>query len=68
VNPADATLAAKVMADLGFKAEVETSDDIMGGLTVVAAGGRIFRRNTLKDRLAKARKHIQSTIAETLYE
>ena len=67
VAPEDAALAAKAMDDLGFKAEIETSDDILGGLTVISSAGRVYRRNTLEDRLVKARKHIQATVAEILY-
>ncbi len=67
VAPGDAELAAKVMADLGFKAEIETSPEILGGLNVISAGGRVYRRNTIEDRLVKVRKHIQATVAEILF-
>ena len=67
VAPSDAELAAKVMSDLGFKAEIETSPEILGGLNVISSGGRVYRRNTIEDRLIKARKHIQPTIAEILF-
>ena len=53
VAPPDAALA-KTMSDLGFQADIDASADIMGGLTVISAGGRVYRRNTLEDRLAKA--------------
>jgi V/A-type H+-transporting ATPase subunit E len=67
VAPDDAALAARVMSDLGFNAEIDASAEILGGLTVISSGGRVYRRNTLDDRLVKARKHIQSTVAEILY-
>ena len=67
VAPADAVLAAKVMADLGLKAEIDPSADIRGGLTVISSGGRVFRRNTFDDRLAKVRKHVQSEVARILF-
>jgi vacuolar-type H+-ATPase subunit E/Vma4 len=67
VAPDDAALAAKVMSDLGVKAEIDASADILGGLTVVSAGGRVYRRNTLDDRLVKVRKFVQADVAEILF-
>jgi vacuolar-type H+-ATPase subunit E/Vma4 len=67
VAPADAALAAKVMSDLGVKAEVDASLDILGGLTVISSGGRVYRRNTLDDRLVKVRKFVQADVAEILF-
>jgi vacuolar-type H+-ATPase subunit E/Vma4 len=67
VAPADAALAAKVLADLGLKGKVDASSDITGGLTVVSSAGRVYRRNTFDDRLAKVRKHVQSEVAEILF-
>jgi vacuolar-type H+-ATPase subunit E/Vma4 len=67
VAPEDAELAAKVMSELGFKAEIDATSNILGGLTVISSSGRVYRRNTLDDRLVKAHKHIQSTVAEILY-
>jgi hypothetical protein len=34
---------------------------------VISSGGRVYRRNTIEDRLIKARKHIQPTVAEILF-
>jgi vacuolar-type H+-ATPase subunit E/Vma4 len=67
VAPDDAALAKKVMSDLGFKAEIDASAAILGGLTVISSGGRVYRRNTFDDRLAKVRKHVQSEVAEILF-
>jgi vacuolar-type H+-ATPase subunit E/Vma4 len=67
VAPADVALAKKVMADLGLKGEVESSASIRGGLTVISSEGRVYRRNTFDDRLAKVRKHVQSEVAEILF-
>jgi vacuolar-type H+-ATPase subunit E/Vma4 len=67
VAPDDAALAKRVMSDLGLKAEIDASADILGGLTVVSSGGRVYRRNTFDDRLAKVRKHVQSEVAEILF-
>jgi vacuolar-type H+-ATPase subunit E/Vma4 len=67
VAPPDAALAAKVMVDLGFKAEIDASADVLGGLTVVSSGGRVYRRNTFDDRLVKVRKIVQAEVAEILF-
>jgi vacuolar-type H+-ATPase subunit E/Vma4 len=67
VAPDDAALAAKVVKDLGLDAQVDATADILGGLTVVSGGGRIYRRNTFDDRLTKVRKFVRSDIAEILF-
>jgi vacuolar-type H+-ATPase subunit E/Vma4 len=67
VAPGDAELAAKVMSDLGFNAQIEVSKDTLGGLTLISAGGRVYRRNTFEDRLAKSRKYVQYKVAEALF-
>jgi vacuolar-type H+-ATPase subunit E/Vma4 len=67
VNPGDAELAAKVMEELGFKADMQASADIIGGLTVISAGGRVYRRDTFEDRLVKVRKLVRSDVAEILF-
>jgi vacuolar-type H+-ATPase subunit E/Vma4 len=67
VAPDDVALAKKVMSDLGLKGEVDASASILGGLTVVSSEGRVFRRNTFDDRLAKVRRHVQSEVAEILF-
>jgi vacuolar-type H+-ATPase subunit E/Vma4 len=67
VAPADAALAAKVMSGLGIKAEIDSTADIIGGITVIYAGGKVYRRNTFEDRLAKVRRHVQSEVTEILF-
>jgi vacuolar-type H+-ATPase subunit E/Vma4 len=67
VAPDDVALATKVMSDLGLTAEIGTSADIIGGLTVISSAGRVYRRNTIGDRLEKVRKHVQSEVAEILF-
>lgn len=67
VASADAALATKVMSELGLNAEIDATADVLGGLTVVSGGGRVYRRNTIDDRLAKARKFVQPEVAEILF-
>lgn len=67
VAPDDAALAAKVMSDLGIKAEIDASANILGGLTLISSGGRVYRRNTFDDRLVKVRKFVASEVAEILF-
>jgi vacuolar-type H+-ATPase subunit E/Vma4 len=67
VAPDDVALATKVMSELGLKGEVDSSADILGGLTVISSAGRVYRRNTFDDRLAKVRRHVQSEVAEILF-
>ena len=67
VAPADAKLAAKVVADLGIKGTVDATLETAGGLTVVGSGGRVYRRNTFESRLDKVRATAQSEVAEILF-
>ncbi len=67
VDPADEALAKSVLSDLGAKATTDTSVGMAGGLTVAADQKRVFRRNTLGDRLAKVRSIGQSQVAEILF-
>jgi vacuolar-type H+-ATPase subunit E/Vma4 len=67
VAPADAKLAATVLAEMGHKGEVEADLDTTGGLTVVSNNGTVIRRNTFEDRILKARPLVQSQISETLF-
>ena len=66
VDAADEHLAKSVLADMGAKATIEATPTL-GGLTVVADEGHVFRRNTLDERLAKSRKTGQSHVAEILF-
>jgi vacuolar-type H+-ATPase subunit E/Vma4 len=67
VDPADAQLAADVAADLGIQAEIDTSQPVSGGLTVIAAEGRVYRRNTFEDRMAKIRQVMHTEVSEILF-
>jgi vacuolar-type H+-ATPase subunit E/Vma4 len=66
VDSADEALAGEVFKELGLVGGVDASASVRGGLTVVAQGGSMLRRNTLEDRLEKYRIHGQSEISEVL--
>lgn len=66
VDPADAQLAAKVTADLGVTVTVDPTASTRGGLTVLADGGTMARRNTIEDRVEKYRAVSESAVAEAL--
>ncbi len=66
VDPADASLAEDFVKSSGLSASVDATGSTRGGLTVVADGGSMLRRNTLEDRLAKFKTLGQSEIAEVL--
>jgi len=66
VDPADEALAAEFLKASGLMGSVDATAKTSGGLTVIAGGGSIIRRNTLEDRLGKFRVHGQSEIAEVL--
>jgi vacuolar-type H+-ATPase subunit E/Vma4 len=66
VDPADEALAAGFLKKSGFVGSVDATAKTFGGLTVVAEGGDLLRRNTLEDRLEKFRALGQSEIAEVL--
>ncbi len=68
IDPRDEKLAAGVLGDLGADFTLKSELNTAGGLVVVAAGGKVYRRNTLEDRLGKARKIAQSQTAEILFE
>jgi vacuolar-type H+-ATPase subunit E/Vma4 len=67
VDKADKDLAAKTLKELGVTGSVDASLDTAGGLVVLVAKGRIRRRNTLEDRLAKVRATRQAEVAEILF-
>ncbi len=67
VDSRDVEVAKRVVAEIGADASVSASDGIAGGLVVVLDGGRVFRRNTLRDRLAKVRQYVQADVAEILF-
>ena len=66
VDPADEALAAEFLKSSGLVGSVDPTGKTLGGLTVVAKGGDLLRRNTLEDRLEKFRGLGQSEIAEVL--
>jgi len=66
VDPADEVLASEFLKASGLTGSVDATASTRGGLTVIAHGGSMLRRNTLEDRLAKFRVHGQSEIAEVL--
>lgn len=66
VDPADEGLATEFLRSSGLTGNVDVTASTRGGLTVVALGGSMLRRNTLEDRLAKFRVRGQSEIAEVL--
>lgn len=67
VDPADADLARRTLQALGVAGEVDASASTIGGVTVVASSGRVFRRNTLEERMNKVRKTQQAEVAEILF-
>jgi vacuolar-type H+-ATPase subunit E/Vma4 len=66
VAPADVDLARQTASQLGADAEVVGDMETAGGLIVESAGGKIVRRNTLEDRLERARPYIQADVAKVL--
>ena len=66
VDPADEGLASEFLRSSGLVGSVDATATTRGGITVVAHGGNMLRRNTLEDRLEKFRTRGQSEIAEVL--
>jgi vacuolar-type H+-ATPase subunit E/Vma4 len=67
VDPRDEKVARKVLDELGADYTLDTSVTAAGGLVAVEGDGRIFRRNTLDDRLEKVRHIGQSRVAEIIF-
>ncbi len=67
VDKADADVATKVAKELGLSAPVMAEISSMGGVVVSYGDGRIARRNTLEDRLERARQFIQADVAELMF-
>jgi len=67
VDSSDEALARKMATEKGVAGKVQPDIYTMGGLVVSYAGGRILRRNTLEDRLEKAREHLKANVAEILF-
>jgi len=66
VNAADVDLAQRLMSEKGLAGEVEADPSISGGVLVEMSGGKILRRNTLDDRLQRARELVQDDVAKVL--
>lgn len=66
VDPADKALAESTMRDLKFAATVDATAATRGGLTVIADGGTMVRRNTVEDRVEKFRAVGASAVAGVL--
>jgi vacuolar-type H+-ATPase subunit E/Vma4 len=66
VGPADEALASEFLRSSGLTGTVDATATTCGGVTIVALGGSMLRRNTLEDRLAKFSARGQSEIAEVL--
>jgi len=67
VDSRDEKLAQAIMAKSGLGGEVHPEITTAGGAMVEFGDGRILRRNTLEDRLEKAKQQIQATVAEILF-
>jgi len=67
VAPADAALASRAAQAAGLTATIDSTLETAGGLVVEAYGGRVVRRDTLEDRLERARQLIQPDVAKVLF-
>lgn len=67
VDPADEQLALHVAEEYPCSIQVVPSLSSIGGLVVRYHAGRVERRNTIEDRLAKARTVLRSEAAELLF-
>lgn len=66
VGSEDVDLAKRTMKALGRSARIEVDGSISGGLVVLSDGGRVYRRNTFEDRLARLRECCQAEVAGIL--
>jgi len=67
VDPRDRELAQTIVDASGRGGEVRPEITTDGGVMVVFGDGRILRRNTLEDRLQKAKQQAQATVVEILF-
>jgi vacuolar-type H+-ATPase subunit E/Vma4 len=67
VTAKDTGLAQKAASDAGLEADVVADLDSAGGLIVETGGGKIIRRNTLEDRLDRARQFVRADVATVLF-
>ncbi len=66
VDPRDKALAESLLTSMGIAYEIKDVQT-SGGVSIVASEGRIFRRNTFEDRMAKVRQRSQATVSEILF-
>lgn len=64
--PSDRALAEEALGSSGLTYEFKDLDT-SGGVVVVYGDGRIYRRNTLEDRLGKVRQRSQATVSDILF-
>jgi vacuolar-type H+-ATPase subunit E/Vma4 len=67
VTAKDIELAHKAASNAGLSADVVGDLDSAGGLVVETGGGKIVRRNTLEDRLSRARQFVRADVAAVLF-
>lgn len=67
VDPADRELAAALTQRLNVSCTLEAAQIPYGGVTVLSGGGRVARKNTLRDRLELVRAGSSSAVAEILF-
>lgn len=67
VDPSDEALALSLVDALAAGSRVVTDLSTAGGVVIEANGGRIVRRNTLEDRLERARQQVQTDVAKALF-
>jgi V/A-type H+-transporting ATPase subunit E len=66
VSPRDIPYAERFAAGRG-DVTVDVDETIVGGLVIEASGGRVIRRNTLENRLERARLLVQADVAAVLF-
>ncbi len=67
VDPRDEVLAGRAIAAMGVDANLVADLVTDGGVVVEANGGRIIRRNTVEDRLDRARRYVVADVAKALF-
>lgn len=67
VDPADEMTARDLVARHAPSAAVVADISSCGGVVVESDGGRVVRRNTLEDRLDRARRYLQADVAKVLF-
>lgn len=67
IDARDQQVAKKVLDGTGVRYTLKPELETAGGLVAVYGAGRVFRRNTLEDRLAKVRQIAQSQVSEILF-